>query len=310
MARLCRVAQRSTSTASNKVSAVLVSSMMRGRLWKIGDRIFDLSRHGLIMGVLNVTPDSFSDGGDFYGAKNALEHGLRMAAEGAHIVDVGGESTRPGAEAVAPEEELRRVIPVIEQLRRKSEVIISIDTSKAEVARAAIRAGASVVNDVTGGRGDQEMMPLIAETKSAFIIMHMQGTPQTMQIAPQYANVVSEIADFFRQQYARAIVYNIDTMAIAFDPGIGFGKTPEHNLELLAQLERVRVQDRALVVGVSRKSFLGKLIGSPEISDRLIPGLALTSLLRARGADVFRVHDVRQNVYALRVSEAILQRTK
>src|SRR6266481_4794152 len=175
MARLCRVAHRSTSTASNKVSGVLVSSMMRGRLWKIGDRIFDLSRHGLIMGVLNVTPDSFSDGGDFYGTKNALEHGLRMAAEGAHIVDVGGESTRPGAEAVAPEEELRRVIPVIEQLRRKSEVIISIDTSKAEVARAAVRAGASIVNDISGGRGDEEMMPLIAETNSAFIIVHMQG---------------------------------------------------------------------------------------------------------------------------------------
>src|ERR1700704_4923030 len=139
MARLCRVAQRSTSTASNKVSGVLVSSMMRGRLWKIGDRIFDLSQQGLVMGVLNITPDSFSDGGNFFGAESAVEHGLRMVAEGAHIVDVGGESTRPGAEAVAAEEELRRVIPVIEQLRRRSEVVISIDTAKAEVARAAVR---------------------------------------------------------------------------------------------------------------------------------------------------------------------------
>ena len=310
MARLCRVAQRSTSTASNKVSGVLVSSMMRGRLWKIGDRIFDLSRHGLIMGVLNVTPDSFSDGGDFFGAENAVEHGLRMAAEGAHIVDVGGESTRPGAEGVAPEEELRRVIPVIEQLRGKSEVIISIDTSKAEVARAAIRAGASVVNDVTGGRGDQEMMPLIAETKSAFIIVHMQGTPETMQIAPQYTNVASEVFDFFRQQCARAIVYNIDPMAIAFDPGIGFGKTFEHNLELLAQLERLRACDRPIVIGVSRKSFLGTLINSAQISDRLAPAVALTSLLRTRGADVIRVHDVKENVNALKVTEAILQRAK
>src|SRR5438874_86819 len=151
--------------------------MMRGRLWKIGDRLFDLSRQGLIMGVLNVTPDSFSDRGNFFDMGDAVQHGLKMAAEGADIVDIGGESTRPGAEAVTAEEELRRVIPVIEQLRRRSEVIISIDTSKAEVARAAIRAGASIVNDVTGGRGDQEMMPLIAETKSAFIIMHMQGTP-------------------------------------------------------------------------------------------------------------------------------------
>jgi dihydropteroate synthase len=284
--------------------------MMRGRLWKIGDRLFDLSRQGLIMGVLNVTPDSFSDGGNFFDAENAVQHGLKMAVEGAHIVDIGGESTRPGAEPVTAEEELRRVIPVIEQLRRNSEVIISIDTSKAEVARAAIRAGASIVNDVTGGRGDEKMMPLIAETKSALIIMHMQGTPQTMQTAPRYTNVVSEISDFFRQQYARAIVYSIDPMAIAFDPGIGFGKTLEHNLELLAQLERLRVHDRPIVIGVSRKSFLGKLINSAEIGDRLTPAVALTSLLRARGADVFRVHDVKENGNALKITEEILQRSK
>ena len=154
------------------------------------------------------------------------------------------------------------------------------------------------------------MLPLIAETKSGFIIMHMQGTPRTMQAQPRYTDVVAEISDFFRQQYARAIGLNIDPMAIAFDPGIGFGKTVEHNLELLARLERLRPHDRALVVGVSRKSFLGKLIGSPEISNRLAPAIALTSLLRARGADVFRVHDVKENVYALRVTEAILQRAK
>jgi dihydropteroate synthase len=259
---------------------------------------------------LNITPDSFSDGGEFFAVDRAVEHGLKMAAEGAHIVDVGGESTRPGSEAITAEEELRRVIPVIGQLRRKGEVIISIDTSKAEVASAAIRAGASIVNDVTGGRNDEKMMPLIAENKSAFIMMHMQGTPQTMQIAPQYTNVVSEIADFFRQQYARAIGYNIDPMAIAFDPGIGFGKTLEHNLELLAQLERLRACDRPIVIGVSRKSFLGKLINSAQVSDRLAPAVALTSLLRARGADVFRVHDVKENVNALKVTEAILQRAK
>jgi dihydropteroate synthase len=284
--------------------------MMRGRHWKIGDRIFDLSRQGLIMGVLNVTPDSFSDGGKFFAVDNAVEHGLRMTAEGAHIVDIGGESTRPGAEAVSAGEQLRRVIPVIEQLRRKGEAIISVDTSKAEVARAAVRAGASIVNDVTGGRGDEEMMPLIAETKSAFIIMHMLGTPQTMQIAPHYTNVVSEVSDFFRQLYGRAIGYNIDPMAIAFDPGIGFGKTLEHNLELLAQLERLRACDRPIVIGVSRKSFLGKLINSAQISDRLAPAVALTSLLRTRGADVLRVHDVKENVNALKVTEAILQRAK
>jgi dihydropteroate synthase len=262
------------------------------------------------MGVLNVTPDSFSDGGEFLAADKATERGLQMAAEGAHIIDVGGESTHPGSEPIAVEEELRRVIPVIKNLRQKLDIPISIDTSKADVARAAIEAGASIVNDVTGGQGDDQMLSLIAQTKSAFIIMHMQGTPRTMQIQPHYTDVVAEISEFFRQQYARAIGLNIDPMAIAFDPGIGFGKALEHNLELLAGLERLRAHDRAMVVGVSRKSFLGKLIRSPEISDRLIPGLALTSLLRARGADVFRVHDVRENVYALQVTEAILQRTK
>src|SRR5436853_2404538 len=197
---------------------------MGATLWKIAGRIVDLSRHGMIMGVLNVTPDSFSDGGKFFAAEKAVEHGLKMAVDGAHIIDVGGESTRPGAEPVAAEEELRRVIPVIEKLRAKIDTVISIDTSKAQVARAAIQAGASIVNDVTGGRGDVEIMPLVAETKSAFIIMHMQGNPRTMQIEPRYVDVVSEVADFFRQQYARALEYGINPMAIAFDPGIGFGK--------------------------------------------------------------------------------------
>ncbi|PYL43641.1 MAG: dihydropteroate synthase [Verrucomicrobia bacterium] len=237
---------------------------MRERIWKIGERVFNVSRRGLIMGVLNVTPDSFSDGGNFFALEKAIEHGLRMAAEGADIVDVGGESTRPGAETIRAEEELRRVVPVIEKLRAKIDAPISIDTSKTEVARVAIHAGASIVNDVTGGRGDKGMLPLIAETNSAFIIMHMQGTPRT--------------------------------------------KTLDHNLELLAQLERLRAHDRPLVVGVSRKSFVAKIIDSPEIRDRLAPAVALTSFLRARGADVFRVHDVEENVSALRVSEAILRR--
>ena len=262
------------------------------------------------MGVLNVTPDSFSDGGNFFALEKAIEQGVKMAAEGADVIDVGGESTRPGAEPVAAGEELRRVIPVIEKLRAKIDVPISIDTSKAEVAHAAIHAGASIMNDITGGRGDQGMLPLIAETKSAFIIMHMQGTPRTMQNRPQYEDVVSEVAIFFRQQYARAIECGVDPMAIAFDPGIGFGKTLDHNLELLAQLERLRGDDRPLVVGVSRKSFLAKLIDSPEIEDRLAPAVALTALLRVRGADVFRVHDVKENVSALRVTEAILGRTE
>ena len=279
---------------------------MGATLWKIAGRIVDLSRHGMIMGVLNVTPDSFSDGGKFFAAEKAVEHGLKMAVDGAHIIDVGGESTRPGAEAIAAEEELRRVIPVIEKLRAKIDIFISIDTSKAAVARGAIEAGASIVNDVTGGRGDTEMMPLVAKSQAAFIIMHMQGNPKTMQLEPRYDDVVSAVADFFRQQYARALECNVDPMAIAFDPGIGFGKTLEHNLELIDNLGALRVDERPLVVGVSRKSFLAKLIGSSNMSDRLAPVVALTPLLRARGADVFRVHDVKENANALRVTEAIL----
>jgi len=283
--------------------------MMTGREWKIGERIFNLSQRALIMGVLNVTPDSFSDGGKFFALEKAIEHGLRMAAEGADIIDVGGESTRPGALPVAVEEELDRVMPVIKKLRPKIDIPMSVDTSKTPVAHAAIEAGVSIVNDVTGGRGDEEMLPLVARTKSAFIIMHMQGNPRTMQIEPRYANVVAEVANFFRQQYARAIECGSDPMAIAFDPGIGFGKTLEHNLELLAQLERIRVHDRPLVIGVSRKGFLAKLTGPSKMEARLAPTVALTSLLRARGADVFRVHDVKENADALRVTEAILQRT-
>ncbi len=279
---------------------------MGATLWKIAGHVVDLSCHGMIMGVLNVTPDSFSDGGKFFAAEKAVEHGLKMTVDGAHIIDVGGESTRPGAEAIAAEEELRRVIPVIEKLRAKIDIFISIDTSKAAVARAAIEAGASIVNDVTGGRGDTEMMPLVAKSQAAFIIMHMQRNPKTMQLEPRYDDVVSEVADFFRQQYARALECNVDPMAIAFDPGIGFGKTLEHNLELIDNLGALRVDERPLVVGVSRKSFLTKLIGSSDMSDRLAPVVALTSLLRALGADVFRVHDVKENANALRVTEAIL----
>jgi len=283
---------------------------MVGRQWKIGNRVLDVSTQGLVMGVLNVTPDSFSDGGRFLLPEKAVESGLRMAAEGADIIDVGGESTRPGAEPVDAKEELQRVIPVIEELTNKIDIPISIDTSKAQVARAAMNAGVSIVNDVTGGRGDKEMIPLVAEHRAAFVILHMQGTPRTMQMDPDYTDVVSEVADFFRQQYLRALECGVDPMAIAFDPGIGFGKTLEHNLELLAQLHRLCVNDRPLVIGVSRKSFLAKVIGSSEISDRLPAAVALTALLRARGADVFRVHDIKENVNALRMTEAILQRTK
>jgi dihydropteroate synthase len=283
---------------------------MTEMIWQIADHAVDLSKRSLIMGVINVTPDSFSDGGNFFTAEKAIEHGMRMAAEGAQIIDVGGESTRPGAESVSAKEELARVLPVIAKLRENISVFLSIDTTKSAVAREALEAGASIINDVSGGRADPEMMTLAAEKKAAFIIMHMQGTPQTMQANPHYDDVVTEVVDFFRQQYARALEYGIDSMAIAFDPGIGFGKNVEHNLELLANLPRLRVHDRPIVVGVSRKSSLGKMIGSAEMSDRLAPTIAFTALLRERGANVLRVHDVKENAVALRVTERLLEIVK
>jgi len=278
---------------------------MGDRLWKIGDKIVDLSKRGMIMGVLNVTPDSFSDGGEFFATDAAVAGGIEMASEGADIIDIGGESTRPGAEPVSAKEELKRVLPVIEELRAKIDISVSIDTSKSEVASAALDAGASIINDVTAGRGDEKMLPLAAKRNAAIVLMHMQGEPRTMQKDPHYKDVVAEVADFFRQQYACALECGIDPMAIAFDPGIGFGKTLEHNVTLLKNLERLHVHDRPLVVGVSRKSFLGKLVGSSEMSDRLAPTIAFTSILRARGGDVVRVHDVKENVAALRVAKAM-----
>ncbi len=278
---------------------------MAGAFWKIGDRTIDFAHGGMIMGVLNVTPDSFSDGTAFFESRRAHEQAMRMVEEGADIIDVGGESTRPGANAVPEDEELRRVIPVIKNLRAADEeILISVDTSKAGVAEAALAAGANIINDITGGRGDERMMALAAKCGAGFIIMHMQGTPRTMQEHPKYAEVVTEVAEFFRQQFARALECGIDPKAIAFDPGIGFGKTLEHNLELLRNLPQLRVEDRPLVVGVSRKAFLGKLIDAGEMSERIAPTVAMTALLCGRGADVLRVHDVKQNVSALRTAEA------
>ena len=279
---------------------------MTTRVWKIGDQVVDLSRRGMIMGVLNVTPDSFSDGNEFFDCDAAVERGIQIASEGADMIDLGGESTRPGAEPVSAQEELKRIIPVIEKLATKIDIPISIDTSKSEVAKAALDAGASIINDVTAGRADERMLPLAATRGVGLVLMHMQGEPRTMQKNPHYGDVVGEVADFFRQQYSRALECGVDPMRLAFDPGIGFGKTLEHNLSLLKNLEQLRVQDRPLTVGVSRKAFLGKLIGSNEMRDRIAPTVALTAILRSRGADILRVHDVKENTAALRTVEGIL----
>lgn len=275
-------------------------------IWKIRDREIDLSRRARVMGIINATPDSFSDGGSFLDPQAALAHGLQMVAEGAEILDIGGESTRPGAQSVKEDEEIRRVLPIIQALRRESQVLLSIDTSKAAVARAALDAGADIINDVTGLRGDPDMAALAAASKAGIVIMHMQGEPRTMQVAPTYGDVIHEVGEFFRQALTRSVACGIDPMRIALDPGIGFGKTPEHNRRLLAELSAFVEFGRPLLVGVSRKSFLGWLAGSPAMDDRFWPGVALTSLCRERGASILRVHDVKPHTEALRMTEAIM----
>jgi dihydropteroate synthase len=274
-------------------------------IWKIRSREIDLTRRGVVMGIVNVTPDSFSDGGEFLDPQSACAHGLALVEGGAEILDIGGESTRPGSEGVSAEEEIRRVLPVIQALRRATEVPISIDTSKASVARAALEAGADIINDVTGLRGDPEMTALAAESHAGVVVMHMQGTPRTMQSAPSYNDVVAQVGEFFRHSLERAVASGLDPMSIALDPGIGFGKKPAHNLALLAGLKSFASLGRPLLIGVSRKSLLGHLANSSAMEDRLWPGVALTALCRERGARIFRVHEAKPHVLALRTAEAL-----
>jgi dihydropteroate synthase len=276
------------------------------RLWRIGRQEFDLSRRGMIMGIVNVTPDSFSDGGRFLHAGRAVEHALRLAADGADILDIGGESTRPGAEPVSEAEELRRVLPVIRAVRSQTRALISIDTMKAGVARAALDAGADIINDVTGLRSDPAMPRLAASREAGLVIMHMIGTPSTMQQQPTYDDVVCDVRDFFLGRLRALEREGIDPQRVVWDPGFGFGKTPAHNIALLRALPDLAVGDRPILVGVSRKSTIGHLIGSDAMDDRDWPTVALTSHLREAGAHILRVHEVRPNVEALRMTEAIL----
>ncbi len=274
-------------------------------LWRTRAQTFDLSRRALIMGVLNLTPDSFSDGGRFVDPFRAVEHARQMLAEGADLIDIGGESTRPGAETVSEEEELRRVLPVIRELAAEMRCVVSIDTMKPAVAWAAVQAGAGVINDVRGLR-DERMRAVVVETGVGAIAMHMQGEPKTMQLSPSYTHIVREIGEFFRQTYAACIASGMDATRLALDPGLGFGKTGAHNLAVLKHLGALRVHERPLVVGASRKSFLRAACGGTDPDDRLWPTVALTSYARSHGASIFRVHDVRPNAEALRMTEAIL----
>jgi len=258
------------------------------------------------MGILNVTPDSFSDGGRHLVVEAALEHARRMIAEGAEILDIGGESTRPGAAPVPADEEIARTIPVIRAIREEWDGCLSIDTMKAEVAAAAIEAGADVVNDVTGLTGDPEMLAVCRDTGCGVVVMHMRGTPRTMQANPRYDDVVEEVRAFLAGRLETLTAAGLDSAALCFDPGIGFGKTLEHNLALLREVGNLSPAGRPLLLGVSRKSFIGKILGSDSIEDRDWPTVALTAYGRDAGVRLHRVHDVKPNVEALRMTEAIL----
>lgn len=270
------------------------------------DHRIEFPRPALVMGIVNVTPDSFSDGGQFLEPSSAVAHGLKLAEQGADIIDIGGESTRPNATPVSEKEELRRVLPVISELKGRTQALISIDTMKPAVARAAVEAGAVIINDVAANRFDPAMASVAAHSGAAYVLMHMQGTPQTMQQNPCYDDVVVTVDDFFSRGLKQLEAFGVAREQVVLDVGIGFGKTPEHNLRLLAMLGGFRKWNRPLMLGASRKSFLGKLTGQADAAARLSGSLACACWGRAAGADIFRAHDVAETRQALRTTEAIL----
>ena len=275
-------------------------------IWRTRRAALDLSRRARVMGILNVTPDSFSDGGSHIGIEAALAHAREMIAQGVDIIDVGGESTRPGSLPVPADEETKRTAPVIRALRAEWDGLISIDTSKASVAKAAIESGADIVNDVSGLRADPQMAEVCATSRCGVVVMHMQGTPQNMQVAPHYADVVSEVADFFKERMASLTAQGIAPENICVDPGIGFGKTLDQNIALLKALNKIAPAGRPLLLGVSRKSCIAGMLESTDIKERDWPTVAITSWARQHGTILHRVHEVRPNLQALRMTEAIM----
>jgi len=266
---------------------------------------FAFPRPPVIMGIVNVTPDSFADGGRYATPEKAIAHGEALVRQGADILDIGGESTRPGATPVSESEELRRVLPVIETLAARVAVPLSIDTMKPAVARAALQAGASIVNDVAANRADNPLWRLVAEAQAGYICMHMQGTPRTMQLNPVYTDVVREVEAFFVDRLRRLQACGVAAEQVVLDIGIGFGKTVEHNLQLLRGLTSFRKQGRPLLLGVSRKSFIGRLTGA-DVEARLPGSLAGACWAVAQGVQLLRTHDVAATAQAVRLTEALL----
>jgi dihydropteroate synthase len=280
---------------------------MPDRAWRCRDRTLTLGERTLVMGIVNVTPDSFSDGGAFLTPDDAVRHGARLVDEGADVLDVGGESTRPGAAAVDADEELRRVIPVIEGLTEMQQTTpVSIDTRKPEVARAALEAGARIVNDTTAGR-DPAMLETVEASGAGLVLMHMLGDPTTMQDDPRYDDVVAEVTEFLRERIEAAVFAGIPEERICIDPGIGFGKNVEHNLALLRAVPALRPLGAAVMIGASRKRFIGVLTGTEKPADRLEGSLAAAVVGASLGADIVRVHDVAATVRALQVADAVVR---
>jgi dihydropteroate synthase len=275
--------------------------------WHLAHRILRIGLRPLIMGIVNVTPDSFSDGGRFAGTEPAIEHGLELAAQGADLLDIGGESTRPGATPVPLEEELARVVPVVRGLAARTSVPLSVDTSKAEVARQCLAAGAQIVNDVTALTSDPKMVELIRAERPGVILMHMQGTPRTMQVNPTYDDVVADIGDFLEGRMRAAEAAGVSADQIALDPGIGFGKTLAHNLTLLARLEEFQKLGRPVCLGVSRKGFIGRVLDRP-VEQRLAGALGIIGYAMSRRAiQVVRTHDVRATKDAVTMFAAVAE---
>jgi dihydropteroate synthase len=277
--------------------------MATGLIWRCGSHTIDGARRTQVMGIVNVTPDSFSDGGRYFDPEEAVRAGVAMIEDGADLIDVGGESTRPGSDAVPPEEELRRVLPVVKRIAAEVDAPLSIDTRKAEVARAALDAGASVVNDITAGR-DDEMFDVVREAGAGMVLMHMQGDPRTMQVEPRYDDVVREVRSFLAERVAAAEYAGIARDRLCVDPGLGFGKTLEHNLTLMRDIGAMAEIGRPVLVGPSRKSFVGRITGT-DVDDRLDGTAGAVAWLVVNGAHVVRVHDVRQMVRVVRIVDAI-----
>jgi dihydropteroate synthase len=277
---------------------------MKSICWELPDRVIEFGLRPLVMGIVNVTPDSFSDGGRFFDTSAAIDHAQQLVSEGADIVDIGGESTRPGSEPVSLAEELRRVLRVVERIAHVTQVPVSIDTQKPEVAKRCMEAGASIINDVSGFR-DADMIRVAAESRAGVIVMHMQGTPQTMQNEPRYMDVVREVYEFLDERARILIEAGVRREAICFDPGIGFGKTQEHNLQLLANLSAFKRSERPVCLGVSRKGLIGLVTGRPR-SERMPGSLAIACFAAARGeAHILRTHDVAPTRDAALLLEAI-----